>query len=87
VQGTAIVERGILEDQPTKVTVRGNDVVGLLAQTCSRSFGSRSLVSRTKEDVTSEPCMALNSEPPNTPATRVGGMVHQDVVLLLGTPT
>jgi len=28
VQGTAIVE-GILEDQPTKVTVRGNDVVGL----------------------------------------------------------
>lgn len=28
VQGTAVVERSILEDQPTKVAVGGNDVVG-----------------------------------------------------------
>jgi hypothetical protein len=51
--------------------VGSHDVVGLflLAELVAVVLDSVSVVSRTREEVTSEPCMAENRLPPNTPAT------------------
>ena len=49
-----------------------HDVVGLflLAELVAVVPDSVSVVSRTREEVTSEPCMAENNEPPNTSHTK-----------------
>ena len=57
----------------------------LLDRTCNHSSETRfPVVSRTVEEVTSEPVIAENREPPKTPADtqHVEGK-HQDVVLVL----
>merc|ERR1711943_81333 len=71
VKATAVVEGGVLEDQATEVTVGSHDVVGLflLAKLVAVVRDSLSVVSRTREEVTREPCMAENKLPPKTPAT------------------
>merc|ERR1711991_1009151 len=71
VKAAAVVKGCVLEDQATEVTVGSHDVVGLflLAKLVAVVLDSLSVVSRTREEVTRQPCMAENKLPPKTPAT------------------
>jgi hypothetical protein len=85
VEGARIVKRSILKDKTPEIAVRRNNVVCLffLSKLVAIVLGlSVSVVSRTSEDVTREPCIALNRDPPNTPATpKHMERVHEDVML------